>query len=141
MKNVKGFTLVELVATIAIMGMVSLMLFPSVNQLLNSNKTSSCKYYEKAMIGAAKRYIQKESVDIIEANHGSFPSHYTIWAYQLMDAQYLESYQDSKTTIMVNRGDSSSARVLVSYDKNTNTYTYQAKLVCKNASGRILYTK
>lgn len=141
MKNEKGFTLVELIAVVTIMGIVSFLLFPSVNQLISSNKTSSCKYYEKAMITAAKSYIQKESVDIIEGNGGRFPSQYRIYAYQLINAQYLDSYQDSKTTIATDKSSSNKASVLVSYDVSTNTYSYQAKLVCKNASGKVIYQK
>ena len=128
MKN-KGFTLVELIATIAILGFVSLMAFPSINNVISSNKSSSCKYYERSMIAAAKSFIQKEKYDIIDAYNGTFPSSFDIDLTQLIIYGYLDEYKDSKTNI--NTG----AKVVVKYDQSSNTYIYNiSNLVCSSKS-------
>ena len=47
MKKNKGFTLVELLATIAIMGMIMILVTPSIVNLQNNNKKRSLNIMEK----------------------------------------------------------------------------------------------
>ena len=99
MKNNNGFTLIELIAVIAITGIVSLMMIPSLNNMLSTNSTRQCEYYAKAMRTAAKSYIQKEGPDIKEANNGSYPSTYIISLNDLINSGYMEIYKDDRTKI------------------------------------------
>ena len=66
--NKKAFTLVELLVTIIIIGLIALMGFPSLQRMLNDNTTKEIETYGKSMIGAAKMYMQKEGRDISEDN-------------------------------------------------------------------------
>ncbi len=139
--NSQGFTLIELIATIVIIGFVSLMAFPSVMNAVNANKTNSCKYYERSIIAAAKSYIQKENTDLIENNStyqqlisGSF----RLSAYDLIRFGYLENYSNSKTKIDTSQN--SGAYVMVKINSN-DTYTYTVKLVCLNTKNEVIYSK
>ena len=128
--NKKGFTLIELIAVITIMGIVSIMMVPSLQKVLSDNNTSACRYYKEAMVEAARSFISKESVDIIEANNNSFPSNYKLTAEYLISLDYLSEYTDSRTTV-------TDAYVLVNKGTN-NTYTYTPNLTCKKLSGEVI---
>lgn len=139
--NKKGFTLVELIATIVIMGFISLMAFPSINNAINANKTSACKYYEKTIILSAKSYVQKESVDMLENNNINYRLTnlgYKLTAKDLIDAGYLEPYKDNNSQINTT---ASGAYVMVKLNQETDTYTYNVKLECKNNNGKVIYSK
>ena len=62
-KKKKGFTLVELLATITIMGLITVMVTPSIVKLQNNNKTKQFEMYAKSLVEAAKVYVQKEGED------------------------------------------------------------------------------
>ena len=142
MKNIEGFTLTELIAVIALMGMLSVLVLPSVNRAVADNKKKTCSYYEDSMVEAAKLYIYKESADIIESNGGVFPtSGMYITLEELIDNYYMEEYNDTKTTI-------SDAKVYVSASKPVNslandlsyTYTYKKYFKCMTDKGKVIYT-
>ncbi len=130
--NNKGFTLIELMATVTIMGFVSLIVYPSISSAISSNNSSSCKYYEKTVVSASKRFIQKESVDIKEAYGGNFPSSYRIDQSTLVNSGYIDDYNDSKTSVR-------NIYVIVRYNSSNNTYTYESHLTCLNKGGKNIY--
>lgn len=140
--NIRGFTLIELIAVIVIIGLISLMAFPSLMNAISANNTSSCKYYERAVIAASKSYIQKEGPDLLENstiyNQLISSSGYSITVYELIDLGYLEDYHDSKFKIDTT---STGAKVLIKKDINTDTYTYNVKFSCVDTRGKIIYSK
>lgn len=131
--NKKGFTLIELIATITIIGIVSLLTVPALGKIMSDNNTSACKYYEKVMIEASKSYIQKEGPDIIE-NSGSFPSNYTISLNSLISLDYIDEYDDTRTKI-------TNGTIIVNYNSTSGTYSYTPHYVCSKKSGEELYRK
>lgn len=132
----KGFTLIELIATVAIMALVSILAYPSIRNALSSNKASSCKYYEKSLVIAAKSYIQKESPDIIESSGGTFPSNFNITMQTLIDTGYIEPYNDKSTKI------EGIPNIIIKFNSVTNTYTYESHIKCvsKNNISKIIYS-
>lgn len=132
----KGFTLIELIATIVIMALVSLLAYPSIRNALSSNKTTSCKYYEKSLVIAAKSYIQKEGGDIIEGNGGYFPASLNITMQELINTGYIDAYNDKNTKIQ------GSPSIVVRYNSATYTYTYESHITCvnKNNTSRVIYS-
>ena len=58
LKNNKGFTLVEILATVTILGILSVIAISSVSGLLEKGRTEHYKTIEKQMIQAAKSYVQ-----------------------------------------------------------------------------------
>lgn len=140
--KIKGFTLVELIAVIVIMGFISLMAFPSIMNAISSNSTSSCKHYERAIILASKSYIQKEGPDLLENDEDYHAlvesSGYKLTVNELISLGYLEKYTDPKFKIDTT---SSGAYVIVKMQKDTDTYTYNVKFSCLNNRGEKIYGK
>ena len=55
--NKKGFTLVELVATIALLGIIAIISFVSINGVINQSKVDNCKSLVGNIKSAAKEYV------------------------------------------------------------------------------------
>jgi len=55
--NNKGFTLVELIATIALLAIISVISFVSINAVINNNKVSNCKNLVGNVKSATKEYV------------------------------------------------------------------------------------
>ena len=64
MKNSKGFTLVELLVVIVIIGVITMMAWPMISRMQNDNKADQYKKYGEAMISAAKLYVDSYEEDI-----------------------------------------------------------------------------
>lgn len=60
MKQEKGFTLVELIIVLALIGLILVIAFPALQGLTRNNEESQFETYEKLYIEAAKLYIDKE---------------------------------------------------------------------------------
>ena len=62
--NKKGFTLIETLMVIALIGIISLILVPNVIFLINKNKTESCENLKKNIISATKIYVNENKYDL-----------------------------------------------------------------------------
>ena len=62
--NKKGFTLVELLAVIVIMGVIMAFAFPSIDGMIDGNKRKKYEAFEKSMTEYAKIYYE-DSEEII----------------------------------------------------------------------------
>ena len=67
-RNKTGFTLVELLVTITILGIITALALPAVRRLQDSNKETKYKAYESSMISSAKLYIDSYAKDIFGNN-------------------------------------------------------------------------
>lgn len=131
--NKKAFTLIELLVTITILGLISFMGFPSLQKMLNQNKTTEFEYYGKSMISAAKIYMQKEGRDLKEnttTRTSLLNGNYIVSVKGdtgLINLGYLNDYKPSK------KGQScidTADGVKIKWDEETNTTTYKYKLTC-----------
>lgn len=70
MKNKKGFTLTELLASIVILGVITLVAVPAVMHLFNKNKETAYDTKLNLIVDQAKVYVRDEdsSVDIYDSN-------------------------------------------------------------------------
>ena len=64
MKNRKGFTLVELLVAIVIIGIIGAMSWPVITRVQESNEISKYKKYGEALVAAAKLYIDSYEEDL-----------------------------------------------------------------------------
>ena len=55
--NNKGFTLLEVILVVAILGVITLIVVPSVSGLLNKNKNDQYTNLKMSIISAAKMYV------------------------------------------------------------------------------------
>ena len=54
----KGFTLIELIAVMAIVGVLSIMIVPNVIKLLNGSMEDTMKITENEVVDAANLYVE-----------------------------------------------------------------------------------
>lgn len=55
--NNKGFTLVELIATIALLAVIAIISFVSINEVINQSKVNDCENLLSSIKSAAKEYV------------------------------------------------------------------------------------
>ena len=60
----RGFTLSELIVTIALLGVVLAISFPAITKLQTQNQQQVYETYEKALLNAAKLYVDKYDRDL-----------------------------------------------------------------------------
>ena len=64
MKKSKGFTMVELLAAVAILGLLTVMSFPTMRALQSRNDQKKYVEYGRSMISAAKLYTDSYAEDL-----------------------------------------------------------------------------
>ena len=89
--NKKGFTLTELIVTIALIGIISMLAFPSIRKLKEDNSLEKYKTYEKVMENGAKLYVDSNKSDLFQYYH-----HKIITYDMLMDKKLIEAFEDEK---------------------------------------------
>lgn len=138
--NKRGFTLVELLVTIVILGLISYIGFPSLMRVItNTNSKKEFEYYGDMMISAAKLYIRKEATDLQEAN--SFSSDgYNVKLSDLINDEYISRPTFTKKTMSCDESDANSY-VNVKYISSSNTYIFSYNLICQDTSIKKKYTK
>ena len=129
-KNKKGFTLIEIIAAVTILAIISGIAVISVNRYTINTKKKWYQNMEKSVCDAAKNYIMSEALE--DEIKDSLEKGVTIEAKDLMKAKYLEDLVDPN-----NKSVSCRANVNV---KLSNTavgseglieYVYFVKLRCK----------
>jgi len=55
--NNKGFTLIELIITIALLAVISIISFVSINGVIEDNRVRNCENLRKSIMTAAKEYV------------------------------------------------------------------------------------
>lgn len=152
----KGFTLVELLAVIVIMGLITFLGFPALMRTLTTNSTREFELYGESMIAGAKLYMQKEGYDLQEAEAeyeknynktGALKSGgYFISIDELIEGEFLTEFKSSRknhvcykyrnNTISTNVSNRSGIKVLLT---SNDTYKYTYQLFCKIGDKDYIY--
>lgn len=122
--NKKGFTLIETLMVIALIGIISLILVPNVIFLINKNKTESCENLKKNIISATKIYVNENKYDL------NFTCDNTIKISidNLIDTGKLSGDIKDPTNEEV---DLTNEKVEVKFNCNTKQFTYNFNYTCK----------
>lgn len=120
-----GFTLVELIITIVIMGVILAVAFPSIGRLQQNNKYKKYVSYGESMVASAKLYVDQYHEDIWGSTTAVGTKKITMEA--LKNSTLMKEYTDAKDTCT--NGEVSVTRT---GSKNNFIYTYTYSLVCFN---------
>lgn len=127
MKNKKGFTLVELLLTILILGIISGLSIPLIRDIKSKNEIKKYNSYGDSLINAAKLYRLSYEIDLF----GNKDSGCALITYnQLKEKELIKSFPDSKISC-------NDSKTRVRIVKLNNKYGYSYKLYCgiKDSSG------
>lgn len=125
--NKKGFTLVELLITIVIIGIITILSFPQLTNLIRNNKETKYEKYAESLERGAKLYIDSHEKDIWNENENDC---YKV-TYEQLQNDYLVKEYDKKTEI---------AMAYVKVTKTNNKYTYEVSIIIKKDNS-IVYQK
>jgi prepilin-type N-terminal cleavage/methylation domain-containing protein/uncharacterized repeat protein (TIGR02543 family) len=129
MNKRKGFTLVELVVAIAILGVITLFALPSIRSIQGNNKDSKYVAYEKSIISAGKLYVDSYSEDLF----GPHKTGCAIIKYSdLEERDYVSKIQLKNTDC-----GSNDTYIMVRKSESGN-FHYDPNVVCKE-NGKIVY--
>lgn len=115
----KGFTLVELLAVIVLLGMVLFITVPIVTNILGSARSSLDNEQKEMIVMAARNW------GVVNASSNT-KGYVTI--KELQTSGYLS---DSKVKDLVNKTDLSlNSKVCIKYENNQYVYTYKGSEAC-----------
>lgn len=123
--NKKGFTMIELLMVIAILGLLSLILVPGVIEMSNQNNIKSCQSLKKNIISAAKIYVTENKYELgfdCENNKEKTVSIDTLVETGKLKGPVINPIDKSKV----------SEDIVVNYDCDAKSFTYTFSLCEKN---------
>lgn len=135
--NNKGFTLVEVLATFVLMGIILGIAFPAIDNLYRENKTQKYETYETALKTAAKLYVDQYDRDLWQQDT---PGCVRI-NYSDIKCEGLIKDFDKKTSETENNEIVDANSTYVYAIKNNGTVKYEIKLVIKKGSNTTYETK
>jgi len=132
MKNNKGFTLIELIATIALLAIIAVISFVSVNSVIKKNKIDNCRTIVNSITTAANEYVSDNRynstfVDSINAEYQT-----VINASTLISNKYLKGDIIDPYTKEVIDPETISVGVYLGYDYAMRAAVINAPEVLKN---------
>ena len=136
LKNNKGFTLVELLATVTILGILSVIAISSVSGLLEKGRTEHYKTIEKQMIQAAKSYVQLNRGALPKTTGGTS----NITVDTLVASNYIQPLKDHTGEKECEPNDIYPYSYIKITKQSQTKYSYQACLCCQGKCKTNQYT-
>ena len=127
-KKIKGFTLMELLTTIIILGILSTIGIISVSKIIEKNQKNYYKSQKQMIEIAGKNYFNDNSNELPKKTGGKK----IITLEDLISKKYLSNIYDHKK----NKCDYKKSYILVNKESNTK-YKYYVNLICTNYESKV----
>ena len=142
-RNKKGFTLIEIIAVIIIIGLLLLIVAPSMSRLINSGDDKKYEEYYSLVLSASELYAREREGDL-GGIKGTGCIDITI--NDLIENEYLKEYNEDSTVCLDPYDEKitsgvSSGNVGIRIRNNKGKITILASLVCVNERNKIVYSK
>ena len=129
-RNKWGFTLVELIVVIAVMGVILILALPQVGKIQSANKTKKYETYEQSIESAAKLYVDSHAKDLFGTNNSGCV---TIKFAELQTNNLIKDFGEDGISC-------NNDQTYVEVRKVNDNYKYETSIVCKNSNG-VVYQK
>ena len=124
-KKAKGFTLVELLVTISILGLITAMSIPVIRNIIEANTLKKYTTYKDSVESSAKLYVDSYSEDLFGKNKSGCAY---ITYDQMKDKNLIKNIQENNVSC-------DSDKTYVRVVKLNGKYTYATQIGCGNSSG------
>ncbi len=137
LKN-KGFTLIELVVAITILGIILILALPKLSDLKNSNRTKKYEKYSESLMSAAKLYTDSYAKDMFGNNESGC---YDISYSQLKSKNLVKEIKVDGATCNTYASDRKTPLTYVKVLKSNQNYSYEVAIKCLDQNGNTAYEK
>ena len=136
-KNNKGFTLIEVLVAITIMGIITVMALPGVQQLQSRNRERKYEKYGESLVSSAKLYVDSNGEDIF----GYAVSGCADITFSELEAKALAKDYETNGITCVGNMTNADLRddTFIHVEKKNNKYIYQPYITCTDKTGKIVY--
>ena len=117
--NKKGFTLIEMIAVIIVLGIVLVVSFPNLTKIIGKQSDTEYKAHLKLLKSALDMYTTR--------NHGILNS--------VTNSCIMVDYDDLKEEELIKEGNISCSGKIIMTPKKRNSYSYQYYLNCTDSKG------
>lgn len=128
----KGFTLIELIVTISIMGVMLILALPQVSKLQQANKDKKYDAYYASIERGAKLYIDTYAKDLFGNNNSGCVA---IKYSDLKKQNLAKDFGSSEVTC------GNDSETYVEVRKVNSEYLYSIAMVCRDEKDKIVYQK
>lgn len=136
-KNNKGFTLIEVLVAITIMGIITVMALPGVQQLQSKNREKKFEKYGESLVSSTKLYVDSNEEDIF----GYAVSGCADISFSDLEAKTLAKDYETNGISCVGNMANADLRddTFIHVEKKNNKYVYQPYITCTDKTGKIVY--
>ena len=136
-KNNKGFTLIEVLVAITIMGIITVMALPGVQQLQSKNRERKFEKYGESLVSSTKLYVDSNEEDIF----GYAVSGCADISFSDLEAKTLVKDYETNGISCVGNMTNADLRddTFIHVEKKNNKYVYQPYITCTDKTGKIVY--
>ena len=128
-KNTHGFTLVELLVAISILGIITIIALPQISNIQNNNQKTRYKKYAETMLVSGKLYVDAYTEDMF----GNNTTGCVDIPYNDMRAKNLLK------AIKVDGATCDFDKTFIRVRKKGDEYTYETSIYCKDKNGNVVY--
>ena len=122
--NKKGFTLIELLAAIIVLGIVSLVVFPTVDKTIRNQKRKLYDRQVDTIISAANSWASKNTVYLPDLSASAVGDKVYVGVDTLSANGFLESGDITDPRISDENNSKINGCVIIRYDSDNHQYVY-----------------